>query len=62
MDTFYTVEEVATQLKVQPRTVRYWIQSHQLPAARAGRQWRIREQDLAVFLQGRPAPAAKESL
>jgi excisionase family DNA binding protein len=61
MDIFFTVEEVATRLKVQPRTVRYWIQSGQLPAARAGRQWRIREHDLDVFLRRRP-DSAKEAL
>jgi excisionase family DNA binding protein len=38
---YYTLSEVATQLKVSERTVRRWIHGGKLEARRFGRQLRI---------------------
>jgi len=47
---FYTPEEVAGILKVNPKTVLRWIREGKLKAVKAGRLWRVREEDLEAFL------------
>jgi excisionase family DNA binding protein len=47
---FFTTIEVATRLKVAPRTVGEWIRTGQLRAIKAGRDWRVSPHDLDVFL------------
>ena len=48
-----TVQEVASHLRVDEKTVRRWIKARELPAIRLGRQWRVREADLVRFLTNR---------
>lgn len=57
MDEFYTVNEVAKLLKLNPQTVRNWIDRGDLPAVRVGaRRVRIRASELDRFIeQGRTA-------
>jgi excisionase family DNA binding protein len=43
MDGFLTVNEVAQTLKLNPQTVRNWIDAGTLPAVRIGR--RVRRED-----------------
>lgn len=46
-----TTGEVAEQLRVHKRTVQRWIASGRLTATKVGpRMWRIRAEDLNVFL------------
>jgi len=45
-----TVAEVAEELKVCERTVRRWEKSGDLHFHRLGRQLRVSEDDLALFL------------
>ncbi len=52
-DEMLTVHEVAQLLRVEPRTVRDWIRTGQLPAIRIGRMLRIRRGDLRRFLKNR---------
>lgn len=53
---FLSIEEVATYLRVTPRTVRRWIHDGALTAYRFGRQWRLLRADVAAFAeQGRRA-------
>ena len=54
MDTFLTVNEIATALKVERSTVIRWIESGQLRAFKpgAGRFWRIRRADFQRFIKG----------
>ena len=52
---FYTVSEVATLLAVSTRTIRRWITTGELLAHKFGRQIRISETDLRVFLELRRA-------
>jgi excisionase family DNA binding protein len=49
----YTVEEVANQLRVNPRTVRSWIASGELIALDVGREYRISQTDLNAFIEKR---------
>jgi putative molybdopterin biosynthesis protein len=44
-DSFLTVAEVAEMLKLNPQTVRNWIDQGSLPAIRMGRRVRIRRSD-----------------
>jgi excisionase family DNA binding protein len=55
----YTVEQVAEQLKINPRTVYRLIEIGQLHGVKVGRQWRITAEALNTFLQ---LPADQQSL
>lgn len=45
-----TVEEAADRLAVAVRTIREWLRTGKLAGVKAGRLWRIREEDLEAFL------------
>lgn len=50
-DDYLTPAQVAAQLQVTTVTVRRWIASGELPAAKAGpRKWRIRRADVSRML------------
>jgi excisionase family DNA binding protein len=49
-ETFLTVAEVAEMLKLNPQTVRNWIDQGRMPALRVGRRVRIRRSDLERVL------------
>jgi excisionase family DNA binding protein len=64
-DTYLTTEEVIDYLHVNLRTVYRLIKAGTLPAARVGRQWRVRKADLDAWLASQgtgrrrtPAPPA----
>jgi excisionase family DNA binding protein len=48
-----TVDEVASELRVKPETVRTWIRAGELEAVDLGREYRIYRADLNKFLQDR---------
>lgn len=50
---FYTVAEVARQLRVSNMTVYRLIKSGQLSAVRVGRGYRIRSEDIRKYLDER---------
>jgi excisionase family DNA binding protein len=50
---FFTVAEVARQLRVSNMTVYRLIKSAQLPAVRVGRGYRIRDEDVRKYLDAR---------
>lgn len=50
---YYTIQEIAEQLKVAYLTVYRWIKEGKLEAVRAGKQYRIRQSDLDKFLKNR---------
>jgi len=60
-DKVYTVEQVAEQLKVHPRTVYRLLEAGELRGVKVGRQWRITLDALNTFLQ-LPVDQAKQSL
>jgi excisionase family DNA binding protein len=45
------VDDVAARLAVSTKTVRRWIARGDLPVHQLGRQLRVAEEDLALFLQ-----------
>lgn len=50
-DEFLTVAEVADLLKLNPQTVRNWIEQGRLPAVRVGRRVRITRLDLDEVIE-----------
>lgn len=50
-DEYLTVNEIAERLKLNPQTVRNWIDQGRLPALRIGRRIRVRRADLDRVLQ-----------
>ncbi len=52
-DEVMTVEEIAKQLRVHPRTVRNWITSGELAAIDIGRGYRITKSDFDTFVEKR---------
>lgn len=58
MDTWLTVQQVCEQLQVSDQTVRRWIKAQEFPATDLGGKagYRIREADLAAFLERRANP------
>ena len=49
-EQYYAIEEVAKMLKVVYLTVYRWIQDGKLKAYKAGKQYRIKKNDLDNFL------------
>jgi len=48
---YYTIEEVAEMLKVNPESVRRWVRSKQLPAIKLGGKYiRVEAGDLDRFI------------
>ena len=52
-DLLLTVREVAATMRVSTMTVYRLIKSGQLPAIRVGKNYRIRESDVDVYLSDR---------
>jgi excisionase family DNA binding protein len=50
-DEYLTVNEIAQRLKLNPQTLRNWIEQGKLPALRVGRRVRIRRADFERLLQ-----------
>lgn len=49
---YYTIEEVASLLKVNPESVRRWVRSKKLPAIKLGGKYiRIEAGDLDGFIK-----------
>jgi excisionase family DNA binding protein len=49
-DEFLTVAEIATILKMNPQTIRNWIDAGSLPAFHVGRRVRVRRADFEALL------------
>ena len=49
-EEFLTAEEIAKTLKVNIMTVYRWIKSGKLTAFKAGKQYRIKKEDLDNFI------------
>lgn len=58
-DSFYSIEQVASQLGLHARTVRNYVREGRLKGVRIGKQYRIAQADLDV-LTGHGAPAARD--
>lgn len=53
MATYYTVEEVAQDLRINAETVRRYIKRGELPAVSVGGVYRISAEDYERFVQER---------
>ncbi len=53
MQKYYTLEEIAQILKVHRETVRRYIRKGDLKAARIGKEYRVREDDLNTFYESK---------
>jgi excisionase family DNA binding protein len=51
-EQYYSIEEVSDILKVAYLTVYRWVQAKHLIALKAGKQYRIKKEDLDSFLKG----------
>jgi excisionase family DNA binding protein len=51
LENYFTVEETAEKLKVDPETVRRWLQDDKLKGIKMGKAWRIRESALIEFMK-----------
>ena len=66
-DEYLTVNEIAEHLKLNPQTLRNWIDQGSLPAVRIGRRVRVRRADLdRILAKGttgsvEPAPSSAAS-
>lgn len=61
-DEVLTIENVAKQLGLHPKTVRKHITDGRLKAHKVGRQWRVRGSDLEVFLGGQSLSPSVENI
>ena len=52
-DQYYSIKEVAKMLKVAYLTVYRWIQSGKLISVKAGKQYRITDEELKIFLDNK---------
>ena len=50
-EEYYSIDEVAKMLKVAYLTVYRWVRSGKLKAVKAGKQYRIKRDDLDIFLE-----------
>ncbi|MGQ0812628.1 MAG: helix-turn-helix domain-containing protein [Nitrospiraceae bacterium] len=50
-----TVVETCRYLKITPRTLYRYIQSHRLPAFKLGKEWRFVRSDLEEWIRQRAA-------
>lgn len=48
---FFTVDEIATKLKVNPVTINRLLSAYQLGGTRVGKQWRISQADYDRFIK-----------
>lgn len=50
-DAFLTVAEIASILKLNPQTVRNWIDAGRLPAHHLGRRVRVKREDFDALIE-----------
>ena len=48
----YTVEEVADLLTLKPETVRVMLRDNEINGFKAGKAWRVTEDDLRKYIKG----------
>ncbi len=58
----FTLEELATHLKVSPRTIQRMVQAEEIPAIKIGGQWRFLQNVIADWLAIRTQLSGKDSL
>ncbi len=59
-EEYMTVEELATALKVSPRTIQRVVDRKELSAIRIGRQWRFKREWVEEWLKSNTSTAAQD--
>jgi excisionase family DNA binding protein len=59
MPDLLSINDVAAQLKLQPRTVLEWLRTGKLPGYKLGRVWRVDPEDVKKFLAQHKRPGGK---
>ncbi len=54
-----SVDEITRTLKVSSPTIQRWCRAQKLPAAKIGKAYRIRKEDLDKWYEGKLIEAAK---
>lgn len=60
-EKYYTITQVAEKLNLHHKTIRNFINSGKLNASRMGKQWRVTQEDLDLFVQSRESSEQNES-
>ena len=55
---YYTIQELATSLKVTPQTIRAWIKQDKLKGKKVGKRILIREDKIIEFLDANSQPTS----
>ena len=55
----YTVEEVADLLTLKPTTVRVMLKDNEINGFKAGKAWRVTEEDLKKYIQNQGGSIAQ---
>ncbi len=51
MEELLTPEEVAAVMKVKVGTIKDWLRDGRLKGVKAGRLWRVRQEDMEAFIE-----------
>ena len=60
-ENYYTITQVAEKLNLHHKTIRNFINSGKLHASRMGKQWRVTQEDLDLFVQCQESSEQNES-
>lgn len=60
-EKYYTITQVAEMLNLHHKTIRNFINSGKLNASRMGKQWRVTQEDLDLFVQSRESSERNEA-
>lgn len=52
IETYYSVEQVASLIDMHPKTIQRYIREGKLKAQKVGKAWRVTGHDLSVFVEG----------
>jgi excisionase family DNA binding protein len=57
-ERYYSIEEIAVKLSVGYHVIRNLIVAGQMRATKVGKQWRVQEEDLNIYLESRTVEIA----
>lgn len=60
-EEYFTPEEIAKKLKLNPVTVQRWLRDGKLKGAKLGKQWRVKGSDLDAFIEEGERKAREEN-
>jgi excisionase family DNA binding protein len=60
-DRWLSVEEIAAYLGIKPDTVYKWIGRKDMPAHKAGRLWKFRQEEVDSWIRSGGAGAGKQA-